>query len=249
MSKPSKQHSFTLIELLVVIAIIAILAALLLTSLRSARRLALEIACVGNLRQAATALFVYAGDNDGFFPDHHNRHFHEVATEPPSQFADDLGPTSDIRPTLLEYGGTARIYDCPLRTDQDPVDSRTFASIAGPTYEWFVCDYLILAGYVPLTSQEYRASDSGLDFEFPTRAAGSKSVLLADQAYSWLVGGYGTQSAPGAGNHTRSRELYGPPYSANAAFGDGRVEMKQADAFQTRIERYYGGTFTNVYFW
>lgn len=61
-------RSFTLIELLVVVAIIAILAALLLPSLRNARESAKRAACANNLRQAWTAMTLYANDNNGNLP-------------------------------------------------------------------------------------------------------------------------------------------------------------------------------------
>jgi type II secretory pathway pseudopilin PulG len=62
--------AFTLVELLVVIGIIAVLIAILLPTLSAARRSASRTACLSNMRQLATGLFMYAAENKGSFPPH-----------------------------------------------------------------------------------------------------------------------------------------------------------------------------------
>ncbi len=59
-----KHTAFTLIELLVVIAIIAILAAILFPVFSQAKAAAQKTADLSNQKQIATAIFLYANDND-----------------------------------------------------------------------------------------------------------------------------------------------------------------------------------------
>jgi prepilin-type N-terminal cleavage/methylation domain-containing protein len=59
------QKAFTLIELLVVIAIIAILAAMLLPALAAAKKRALAVQSVSNLKQLQVGAMMWASDNNG----------------------------------------------------------------------------------------------------------------------------------------------------------------------------------------
>lgn len=63
-----KNKGFTLIELLVCITIIAILAAMLLPSLSKAKETAKRISCENNLKQLSLSTFMYADDNEGYYP-------------------------------------------------------------------------------------------------------------------------------------------------------------------------------------
>lgn len=63
-----KSKGFTLIELMIVIAIIAILAAILVPNFIKARAQGQLAACKSNLKNIATALEMYATDNDGRYP-------------------------------------------------------------------------------------------------------------------------------------------------------------------------------------
>ncbi len=67
MTKDNKK-GFTLIELLVVIAIIGILSSIVLVSLGNARQKARDAKKQADLTSIATALALYADDNNGNFP-------------------------------------------------------------------------------------------------------------------------------------------------------------------------------------
>lgn len=94
MAEPRTQRnlsSFTLIELLVAIAIIAILAALLLPALRNAKERSRRAICMGNLKQVAVAVQLYADDNNGWInhtglPVAYNTWFYWITNEVPKAY-------------------------------------------------------------------------------------------------------------------------------------------------------------------
>jgi len=83
--------AFTLIELLVVIAIIAILAAMLLPALKGARDRGKQVACLGNMKQVALALLLYADENESWLP--------------PSEFEASPGANQFWTTTIVPYLG------------------------------------------------------------------------------------------------------------------------------------------------
>jgi prepilin-type N-terminal cleavage/methylation domain-containing protein len=101
-SKP--RHGFTLIELLVVIAIIAILAAILFPVFARAREQARKTACLSNMKQIGTALYMYAQDYDETLPERYNNNPNDL---------DQWGYSQTWKDMLVPYIKNLQVYACP----------------------------------------------------------------------------------------------------------------------------------------
>ncbi|MCK6488127.1 MAG: DUF1559 domain-containing protein [Planctomycetes bacterium] len=64
----SVSRGFTLMELLVVVVIVAVLASLIIGCVTIVRDAAVRVACKNNLRQASTAMLMYAGESRRLLP-------------------------------------------------------------------------------------------------------------------------------------------------------------------------------------
>lgn len=128
------RKAFTLIELLVVIAIIAILAAILFPVFAQAKEAAKKTACLSNDKQMATALFIYASDNDDMLC---QTSWESDATHPYQVHWSYL-----MQPYIKNFD----MFRCP--SDSTPVKPKTPCASDGDLGKMpMVCDWIPVKGY------------------------------------------------------------------------------------------------------
>jgi prepilin-type N-terminal cleavage/methylation domain-containing protein/prepilin-type processing-associated H-X9-DG protein len=116
------RRAFTLIELLVVIAIIAILAALLFPAFSHAKQSAQGAVCLNRGKQMMTAVILYTGDHNDFFPPNpddgntlpgYNWCSGNAGIQQPQEFDPDV-LKDPARSLLTPYlSGSVELFRCP----------------------------------------------------------------------------------------------------------------------------------------
>ncbi len=196
--------AFTLIELLVVMSIIAVLIALLTPSLRRARDLARQAACVANVHQWTVAATNFASDHWQIFPAVFHPGF--AGAPKPHVFPrfmnrdEDATETSEWRSygtnwrTWQRYGVTREVARCPGRREIDPWYDALLEPSGESTYWgkfYMGMNYLYVGGATAENSQNFttnfRRSPPAVAQTDPSL---SNRVLISDDV-SWAGPGWG----------------------------------------------------------
>ena len=82
-SSGAGRRAFTLPDLFWLIFILALLISILLPSLSRARELAKRAVCAANLRGIGQGMYIYANDNEEWFPQHYYEPTYDNAKRPP----------------------------------------------------------------------------------------------------------------------------------------------------------------------
>ena len=148
-----KKHPFTLIEMMAVIATIMVLASMRLPAFQTARETAIQVQCIGNLRQLTIAMLAYADDWRGRLP----------AYDSKALASDHVGANWPIwsKPYYQDIG----LLVCPASPNDAPLDAheslRKYDGHYGWNYDGMQGNRGALAVHVRQPSDSYLLMDSG----------------------------------------------------------------------------------------
>lgn len=195
------QAGFTLIELLIVIGIIAVLTSLVVALMPSIKERGQRGASLNNLRQISSAVFLYAGENDGRLP---NRSIGDA----------------DRWPSLLSlYLDNPKVFIEPWDEESRELDSNEILNNARNNSNYIMNGYNDVLGEVPEPDFVVRIQ------QIPTPSA----VVLFGTQRSGSTHFY-MDMMEGAGNHNEVLNLAAYGDGSNYVFADGSARyIKEAD--------------------
>lgn len=261
--KKTPNKAFTLVELLVVIGIISVLVAILLPALAKARRSAMGVQCMSNLRQCAQGFMMYASENNNKIPAYlcmggHYTQWPKFMSWPYDVFNNQTSATS---PVFVQ----PKVGFCPLNAyyGED-------MAFAGPYNEQYGYSALIYNQWLPPlntgapfqrvvnfynprlgSSSDYWANGWFILWNLSQIQSTSSLIMLTD-SYSdnpWGIPGHMyAVAAPegGYGYDGGIQVLHGTGVglnaTANCAFFDGHVEAmtpKELRSSATQVTKIY----------
>jgi prepilin-type N-terminal cleavage/methylation domain-containing protein len=124
---------FTLVEILIVVSIIGLLMSLMFPGYSAVKRKSSQAACASNMKQVGTAIFLFAGDNDGWLPPGPNdQTINSFISD--SRFGGDTSnvvDTSNLEYYLTNYITTKSlgkkkrkgnpVFTCPAHNEKHPL--------------------------------------------------------------------------------------------------------------------------------
>lgn len=150
-------RAFTLVELLAVLAILGLLAGMISPAIQRVRAKAENTACVSNLRQIGTAVWLYVPENGNRFPSINNPWGEPVFTN---------GQT--LLEALGNYGITEKVLACPADLRSPQSSYRRYTN----SYE-----------YVPWSSEEEAAGGTATVY----RGTGTYEIPFSRLTLCWDV--------------------------------------------------------------
>jgi len=239
------RRAFTLIELLVVIAIIAILAAILFPVFAQAKEAAKKTACLSNDKQMATALFMYAGDNDDSLcqtswqmsPQFPFQVHWSFLMQPYIKSFDMFKCPSDPAPVTGQTpcpNGNADLGKMPMSCDWIPAKGYSYISNynAIPAHDWLPHAMTVFGNPADtiLVTEKRNTKDSG------DAQKGLSGFLPSQPCPNWTLVPYGGEK-PGAGTYSYTDSTLVKTLQPTAA----KADYKAVDVLRVAWDRHTQG--------